>query len=73
MLINAYLKHTLNLQKTYLETNILEQCLAQSQQLWHLVLSKWYNTNAPYPAEDEQFSSLSVGVYAENKWANTLT
>ena len=67
MLINAHWKHALNLQKTYGETNVLKQWLAQSGQLLHLVLSKRYNTNAPYPAEAEQFSSQWGGAYAENK------
>ena len=73
MLINAHWKHALNLQKTYGEKNVLKQWLAQSQQLLHLVLSKWYNTNAPYPAEDEQFSSQWEGANAENKWAKAMT
>lgn len=56
-----------------METNILKQRLAKSQRLLHLVLSKRYNTNAPYPGEAEQFSSQSGGVYAENKYAKTMT
>ena len=72
MLINSHWKHALNLQKTHGETNDLKQWLAQSQQRLHLVSSKRYNTNAPYPAEDEQFSSQWGGAYAENKWAKAM-
>ena len=35
------------------------EAMTQSQQLLHLVLKKRYNTNAPYPAETEYFSSQS--------------
>ena len=50
MLINAHWMYALNLQKTYGGKNVLKQLL-------HLVLSKQYNTNRSFPAEDEQFSS----------------
>ena len=56
MLINAHWKHALNLQKAW-ENKCPEAMTGSKQQLLHLVLSKQHNTNAPYPAEDEQFSS----------------
>ena len=58
--------YALNLQKTYGGKNVLKQLL-------HLVLSKQYNTNRSFPAEDEQFSSQWGGAYAENKWAKAIT